>query len=219
MELNDRVEQLEHEMTILKNEIQAVLLDLRESYLARENPFEPGSPAMTAQSASLDQVPEEMATKDGTEGESAGGTPIEETGDWTKLEVTTEKIAPGGVKGARWPDVKSESSPLKAREIASENTSLAMVTALTHWAAESTKQLGQEGAKAVVEISELMGNMPPDIKSIMFKLISLRPSEHPGEVTKHAYLSSLVKLTDSLGKCNKTEAALISILLEQKENG
>ena len=39
MELNDKVTQLEDEIKILKNEIQAVLLDLRESYLSNKNPF------------------------------------------------------------------------------------------------------------------------------------------------------------------------------------
>ena len=39
MELNDKVTQLEDEIKILKNEVQAVLLDLRESYLNNENPF------------------------------------------------------------------------------------------------------------------------------------------------------------------------------------
>ena len=38
MELDDKVTQLEDEIKILKNEIQAVLLDLRESYLNLENP-------------------------------------------------------------------------------------------------------------------------------------------------------------------------------------
>jgi hypothetical protein len=43
MELNDRVTQLEDEIKILKNEVQAVLLDLRESYLNQENPFNPAA--------------------------------------------------------------------------------------------------------------------------------------------------------------------------------
>jgi len=207
MELNDRVEQLEHEMTILKNEIQAVLLDLRESYLARENPFE-------------DQTPEDMAAKDGIESESTGESPTDERDDdCDNSEFIAEEIAQEEVKRARRPEVKSKSGPLQLSKIASENTSLAMVTALTHWVAESTNQLGQEGAKAVVEISELMGNMPRDTKSILFKLISLRPSEHSGEITTRTYLSCLLKLTDLLGKCNKIEATLISLVLEQKENG
>jgi archaellum component FlaD/FlaE len=43
MELNDKVTQLEDEIKILKNEVQAVLLDLRESFLSNINPFSPST--------------------------------------------------------------------------------------------------------------------------------------------------------------------------------
>lgn len=219
MELNERVEQLEHEMTILKNEIQAVLLDLRESYLAHENPFEPSLSARTSQPASLDQSSEEMAAKDGMESESDGEMPTSEPSDYAKPESTPEEIALGEVKGPRGPEVQSEAQLIESRETTGERTGLAMVTALTHWVTESTKQLGQEGTRAIVEVSELMGNVPPDVKSILFKLISLTPSEYSGKITTNGCLSSLLKITELLGKCNKNEANLVSILLERKENG
>jgi len=41
MELQERVVKLEDEVKVLKNEVQTVLLDIRESYLNRENPFSP----------------------------------------------------------------------------------------------------------------------------------------------------------------------------------
>lgn len=50
MELNDKVTQLEDEIKILKNEVQAVLLDLRESFLNNINPFNPD--ALYSQEAS-----------------------------------------------------------------------------------------------------------------------------------------------------------------------
>jgi hypothetical protein len=36
---NEKITRLENEIKVLKNEVQAVLLDLRESYLNMENPF------------------------------------------------------------------------------------------------------------------------------------------------------------------------------------
>ena len=46
MELTEKLSQLEDEIKVLKNEVQAVLLDLRESCLNFENPFNPqASPA------------------------------------------------------------------------------------------------------------------------------------------------------------------------------
>jgi uncharacterized protein (UPF0335 family) len=218
MELDDRVEQLEHETKILKNEIKTVLLDLRESYLARENPFDLDSVAVIAQPSSLDQAPEETASGDGADNELAE-MPTDESDDCNKPEISAEEIAIEEVKMARRPEVQAESKLHRSRETSSEGTGLAMVAALIRWTTDSAKQLGQEGARAVVEISELMGNMPPDVKSILFKLISLTPSEYSGKATTSAYLPSLLKLTNLLGKCDKTEANLISVLLEQKENG
>lgn len=52
MELNDKVTQLEDEIKILKNEIQAVLLDLREGYLNNKNPFN-AAPATAIPAADL----------------------------------------------------------------------------------------------------------------------------------------------------------------------
>ena len=39
METSDKITQLENEIKVLKNEVQAVLLDIRENVLNAENPF------------------------------------------------------------------------------------------------------------------------------------------------------------------------------------
>lgn len=57
MELNNKVTQLEDEIKILKNEVQAVLLDIRESYLNRENPFNSGMSPMSTQPIIINQMP------------------------------------------------------------------------------------------------------------------------------------------------------------------
>src|SRR3972149_1527916 len=51
METGDRLAQLESEIKVLKNEVQAVLLDLRDKYLEAENPF--NTPPSTATSQHL----------------------------------------------------------------------------------------------------------------------------------------------------------------------
>jgi hypothetical protein len=55
MELNDKVTQLEDEIKILKNEVQSVLLDLRESFLKNENPFNAGGFTQAAQPIIINQ--------------------------------------------------------------------------------------------------------------------------------------------------------------------
>jgi archaellum component FlaD/FlaE len=55
MELNDKVTQLEDEIKILKNEVQSVLLDLRESFLKNENPFNTNRASQAAQPIIINQ--------------------------------------------------------------------------------------------------------------------------------------------------------------------
>ena len=55
MEISETVKRLDDEVKVIKNEIQAVLLDIREVYLNRENPFNPEvtTPVITQTTADL----------------------------------------------------------------------------------------------------------------------------------------------------------------------
>ena len=49
METSEKITQLENEIKVLKNEVQAVLLDIRENVLNAENPFTAQKPIVTSQ--------------------------------------------------------------------------------------------------------------------------------------------------------------------------
>ncbi|MBL7165094.1 MAG: hypothetical protein ISS55_01255 [Dehalococcoidales bacterium] len=66
MELNDKVTQLEDEIKILKNEVQAVLLDLRESYLNFENPVSRELPPFPEQHIVISNPPQSQPTGNGS---------------------------------------------------------------------------------------------------------------------------------------------------------
>ena len=53
----DRISHLERDIKILKNEVQAVLVDLREKYLSAENPLTAASPMTTSQQVVVLQDP------------------------------------------------------------------------------------------------------------------------------------------------------------------
>jgi hypothetical protein len=82
MELNDKVTQLEDEIKILKNEVQAVLLDLRESFLNNVNPFNPNPLSAPNRSAAVvlpldepvETIQENPDNRDGWEPEPENGT-------------------------------------------------------------------------------------------------------------------------------------------------
>jgi hypothetical protein len=54
VETSDKITQLENEIKVLKNEVQAVLLDIRENVLNAENPFSTPKPAVTSHQTIID---------------------------------------------------------------------------------------------------------------------------------------------------------------------
>ena len=54
METGDKITQLENEIKVLKNEVQAVLLDIRENVLNAENPFSSPKAAATSHQTIID---------------------------------------------------------------------------------------------------------------------------------------------------------------------
>ncbi len=229
MELNDRVTRLEDEIKILKNEVQAVLLDLRESCLNRENPFNPGASPVTSQPIIINQ-PAPVAHKQPpiakeNQGNKLAG--VEELANEPepvyKQELTAgEETAHEEVKRARRPEIEP-GSRFKSREITDGpdgKVDLATIAGLAQWVAETAKRLGRERTEATLDISEMMGHLAPDLKNILVKFINLTPDGYSdsGKVTTRDYLASLIELDSLLGKDNKSEVALLSILCQENDH-
>ena len=252
MELDTKVTKLEDEIKILKSEVQAVLLDLREYHLNNENPFGLGDaapPQMAAQPIIINQpapVAQEPPAADdkqenttsqeereskpaavkkpdtGAEPEDRLSKPagINESDNGVepanKAEPIAEEIAHEEVKMVSPTEIEPVTR-VKPGKAAAYNgrASLATIAGLAQWVAESTKRLGQERVKVILEISEMMGHLTPDIKQVLVKLIDITPDGHSGEVTTRDYLVSLVELASLLGKGDESEVALFSILYQE----
>lgn len=229
MELGNRVTQLEDEIKILKNEVQAVLLDLRENYLNRESLFNPDASPMANQPITInrqppiaEEEPDDMIPEEKQENELPGvEESVCETESGCKQELTaSEETAREEVKRAWRPEIEPE-SPFKSRETtdgSSGKIDLATIAGLTQWVAESVKRLGCERTEAILNISEMMGHVTPELKNILVKFINPIPDEYPGKVTTQDYLVSLIELDSLLGKNNKSEAALLSILCQENDH-
>ncbi len=230
MALNDKVTQLENEIKVLKNEVQAVLLDLRESYLNRENPFNPAAPPTAAQPIIINQQPpilkqeqDEVTAKENQKSEPVG---LEEPANKPERvreqePIGDKKIAHEEVERAWRPKLEPESQSIESGETIDGpggKADLATIAGLTRWVAESTKRLGRKRTEAILDISEMMGHLPPNIKGIVAKLINLAPDGYSGEVTTRDYLALLLELTSLLGKGNKSEVALLSILCQENDH-
>lgn len=232
MELNDKVNQLEDEIKVLKNEVQAVLLDLREIYLNRENPFNPGLSPVVSQPPLGDKEEQDGAAA----GESQESEQVEEPAN--ELELTNEpepaeepesahKQEPIASEETAHEEVKREWQPeieprsrFKSKETSvgfNEKIGLTTMAELAQWVGEAVKQFGYERTESILDIYEVMGYLTPDLKNILVKFISPIPNEYSGKVTTRDCLASIVKLGSLLGSDNKSEAALLYILCQ--ENG
>jgi hypothetical protein len=238
---NDKISKLENEIKVLKNEVQAVLLDLRESYLNMENPFNTAAtPSATQQIVITEHAP----VRESRPEPNSKDNPISEkpekiqskrssAAEITKPEIATtrEEASPENLLPAHSgieiasvePEVKTISIPKptsqqgSSESVTRRNNKLDLMTmaGLTGWVENSTKRLGRERAEAVVDISQAMGYVSADLKPILIKLISLVP---PGSIENATgtrdYIDSLVKLNNLLGKDSQEEAALLLLGLK-----
>jgi hypothetical protein len=63
-----------------------------------------------------------------------------------------------------------------------------------------------------VDVCEILGILPPELKQVVNKLISVDSEGRSEPLPVVHYLESLVKITTLLGKNNQTEQAVLSIL-------
>ncbi len=218
MELTEKVSQLENEIKVLKNEVQAVLLDLRESCLNFENPFNTQASLAGGQPVSVNvQTPmREPEQKDARTKAKKEIELVEETKPTIdKPEPVTAHEEVTGAEGLKMDTGIKSAGPLNSRSAKLDITTIA---ALTGWVTESTRQLGRERTEAVLDMSEVMGYLPRDLKAILLKLIYLAPEGHYEDVPTREYLNSLLKIASLLGADNKSEAALLSILSEEEHH-
>jgi archaellum component FlaD/FlaE len=228
MDLSNKVTQLEDEIKVLKKEVQAVLLDLRENMLNRENPFSPMP--LTAPSAAASAPPPpppvEEKPKEKEPEPVKKETPLPEaiTNAFKKDDAVEfprkkekppePKAADGLVlawkptgendKGGCLPGAKTADKPKNLNSIES-------ITALVGWVEGSIARLGFERTQAILDISEMMGHMSPEMKNILVKF--MHPGPEPVEkVAFKDYMASLIDLAGLLGKKNDPNNVLFYTL-------
>ncbi len=232
-----KITKLENEVKVLKNEVQAVLLDLREISLNMENPFGSGVDPTTVQPITIaEQAPARQPRPE----RSSGKIQNPETGKTEKgppaesqkpEELTPEEVAqvdsvpmakpepecigPERVVPISHPE--PEAQPIESPELAvRKNPKLDLVTVagLISWVEDSYKKLGRERTEAVLDISEAMEYIPGNLRPILTKLIALASqssSENPTRIRD--YIDSLVKLNGLLSNENREEMTLLLVSL------
>jgi hypothetical protein len=220
MEAADKkIAQLESEVKVLKNEVQAVLLDLREKVLDNENPFNAPEPSyVTSQQIIVDRQPPIIPTppKRAPQGDTADEkSPEDEPGPVAakdNIEEPPEKLHED-MKTTRY----AEKEPHRAFPRAINRNSdwrlnLVTIAGLARWADESLKRLGRAKTETILDISEMMGFLPSDLKQVLVKLVNTETDGHHDTSQARDFLDSLIDITALLGRNNEMETALLSII-------
>ncbi len=242
---NDKVSRLENEIKVLKNEVQAVLLDLRESYLNMQNPFQTvAGPAaiqpIVIQERAPASEPRQEIPRDRSrmeESDAKGLAPEEKPDQGGALKTGgNSRSEYDGIAGPEVPaaplEIKTASrghsgsiagaAKPAADMINNSKLDLATVAGLTAWVEDSCQKIGRERSEAILDISTAMGYLTEEIRPILLKLIALSPppaSETP--VGTRGYVDSLIRLNGLLSKENRDESAflLLSLLSGKARHG
>jgi hypothetical protein len=242
MEISETVKKLDSEVQVMKTEIQAILLDIRETYLNRENPFNPevatpiiSSPAakplvdknVTPKKESEDKSENkeddtlpEMAEEDPslkTESEEEQNEPEEESID------SQEETAQEGVNEGAWgPENIPVSADMSSNGHNGHNGSngkidLSMIAEMNQWVNESVRTLGYDKTESILDVAEIVGHMKPELKAILIKFAKRVPVQ---EITlspsTRDFINLLVKLEGLLGMNSKSdEIGLLSIFSQE----
>ncbi len=92
------------------------------------------------------------------------------------------------------------------------------ITRLAQWVEAAVIKLGPERTEAVLDISEMMGHISPDLKNILVKFISPVTEGQTNKISTRDYLASLIELTGLLGRDNRSEVALLYILCQENDH-
>ena len=221
----ERIAHLEGDIKVLKNEVQAVLVDLRDKYQESGNPLNAPSAPATPQQVLVVQGPAANDARSDTElhrdsVEKEEKNKIEEpTGVSDAGKETHPETARQDAIGAQIPEEAPTNLKPQRKQIPARDINMIAIGGLVSWAEESVKKLGLQKTEAILDVAEMMGLLSPQLKQILTKLINIDGDGNSQSVSARVFLDSLVKITTLLGKDNQTEAALLSILSGEDDHG
>jgi hypothetical protein len=239
LNIEQRVQVLEEELNIMKNDIKPILLDIREQYLNMQNPFNDSILKLEKKSDQHDTgKPDEEPVAPST-----GSSPaLDDSESNTKGTLQEDKCCdddetissdfeendlPGlGPDSSDLPHYSSRNSKEKGKKQhqsyqfdAEHKADVIMIAGLAQWIEEATYTLGKDRVEALMEMASAMGRLPVELKDVIIKLARLSKHEDAASypITSKDYLALLTQLENLLGHSQPNEIALLSILSMMKE--
>lgn len=227
MKDEQRINALEEEVKVLKNEIKTVLLDLREQCLTAQNPFgySGGTTIAIPTSGQRESQAEETKAETSLETKAGGQVNMPESASRNTLPRLWQEAGPDDEEEAE--EELLPKGPMSSHKRTREHNlsagkskvDLVVVAGLTHWIDQSTAKLGKERTEILVEMSFAMGHLPEKLKDALIRMIRVSHHELKGQsITSSDYLSILAQLENLLADPKQQDKALLSILSMMKES-
>jgi hypothetical protein len=244
MDQTARITQLEDEFKVLKNEVLAVLLDVKEKMLSQENPFS-APPACERPQVIISQqmpaaspapaaapAPAESSERHAREPEPAA---VRHTGnghaqasllpsDTDRFEDSNENSKPethmGFANNKKEEILKPFWIPEERQETGEPETdkfngavAFATLGGMIKWVETTAGNLGADRTRTILDVSEMMGQMPGELRNILEKMIPAEIIKHPPQkIYARDYLNALKDLAKLLGSKNTADFVALHIV-------
>jgi hypothetical protein len=202
-----KIKNLEEEFKVLKNQIRAVLLDIKEQ-LATGGIQASSSPPW------VNTVPASPQPENGikvvSEAPKAAEPEVAE-----KVSVAAEKIETSGCATGRVP----EASIASVKTDTEGRVDLLTVSVLSQWLSRAAATVSKEQITKLVEIYDITGNLPPRLKQAILLLADLyadNDRDESEDVPASVSMQLLIELDSLLRyRTGALESVVLSMLLEK----
>jgi hypothetical protein len=211
-----RIKTLEEEFKVLKNQIKAVLLDIKEQLATGVN-GQSGAPQWAGVSAAIPQAENDIKVVP----ESLSGEPgFTEKGSSAGIAERAEPALDFVMNRSGVPGVAGSSTDTEGR------VDLLTVSVLSQWLTRAAASVSKAQICKLVEIYDITGNLPPRLKQVILLLADLygngSHAEEEENLPATASMQLLIELDSLLRyRTGALESVVLSMLLDkgQKNKG
>ncbi len=204
-----RIKTLEEEFKVLKNQIKAVLLDIKEQLATGGGNGQSGAPQWGGVSAAIPQAENDVKVVP----EPPSGEP-----------GFAEKGSSPGIAEKAEPDFDPVMNRSGVPGVAGRNTEgrvdLLTVSVLSQWLARAAASVSKAQICKLVEIYDITGNLPPRLKQVILLLADLygngSHTEEDENLPATASMQLLIELDSLLRyRTGALESVVLSMLLDK----
>ena len=222
-----RIKNLEEELKVLKNQIRAVLLDIKEQLATGGNghssqqsvpPWESGTPAAAAPHTESDAG---VASKIAGGAEKGFAEPGPGSGIAEDIRPSLKSFL--GLNEKASPATTEKASPASGETNGEGRVDLLTISVLAQWLSRAAATVSKEQLGKLVEIYDITGNLPPRLKQAILLLADLdgdgNRAEDAEDVPAAGSLQLLIELDSLLHyRTGALESVVLSMILDKGQN-